>query len=179
MDFFPKLEEVVTTYLSRYFVFVSNPSVYVKQYWEDGQVQEFKEYTSDKLRNVVKPYKFSFDIWDNSHLREQLGTKQKFVGCPFEDRVADTEYNLCVNAMPFLKLPHIPPPPENLQTIEPLLKPIRGTVCRDCERLRAFHSMGSAHSPEAGCEDRVVPVVHERTRHWQGLDIGNIVAQYL
>ena len=62
MDFFPKLEEVVTTYLSRYFVFVSNPSVYVKQYWEDGQVQEFKEYTSDKLRNVVKPYKFSFDI---------------------------------------------------------------------------------------------------------------------
>ncbi|DBA81641.1 TPA: hypothetical protein ACH3X1_007396 [Trebouxia sp. C0004] len=116
MDFFPKLEEIVTTYLSRYFVFVSNPSVYVKQYWEDGQVQEFKEYTSDKLRNVVKPYKFSFDIWDNSHLREQLGTKQKFVGCPFEDRVADTEYNLCVNAMPFLKLPHIPPPPEDLQT---------------------------------------------------------------
>ena len=129
MEFFPKLEEVVTTYLSRYFVFVSNPSVYVKQYWEDGQVQEFKEYTSDKLRNVVKPYKFSFDIWDNSHLREQLATKQRFVGCPFEDRVADNEYNLCVNAMPFLKLPHIPPAPEDLETIEPLLTHIKEALC--------------------------------------------------
>ncbi len=67
-------------------MFVSNPSVYVKQYWEDGQVQDFKEYSSDKLKNVVKPYKWSFDIWDNSYLREQLGTKMKFVGCPFEDR---------------------------------------------------------------------------------------------
>ena len=60
-EFFPKLEEVVTTYLSRFFVFVSNPSMYVKQCWEDGQVQEFKEYTSDKLRNVVK-YKFSIQV---------------------------------------------------------------------------------------------------------------------
>ena len=24
-------------------------------------MQQYKEYTSDKLRNVVKPYKFSFD----------------------------------------------------------------------------------------------------------------------
>ena len=66
MDFLPKLEEVVTTYLSRYSVFVSNPSVYVKQYWEDDQVQEFKEYSSDKLRNVVKPYILSFDMWNSS-----------------------------------------------------------------------------------------------------------------
>ena len=56
---------------------------------------------------------------------------------------------------------------------------LRGTVCRDREGLRAFHSMGSAHSPEAGCEDRLVPTVHERARHRQGLCIGNIVAQYL
>ena len=128
-DFFPQLEEVVATYLSHFFVFVSNPSVYVKQYWEDGQVQDFKEYTVDKLKNVVKPYKWSFDIWDNSYLREQLGTKLKFVGCPFEDRVADNEYNKCVNAMPFLKLPHVPPSSGDLETIEPLLTHIREALC--------------------------------------------------
>ncbi|KAL0019351.1 hypothetical protein WJX79_001213 [Trebouxia sp. C0005] len=93
------------------------------------EVQDFKEYTVDKLKNVVKPYKWSFDIWDNSYLREQLGTKLKFVGCPFEDRVADNEYNKCVNAMPFLKLPHVPASSRDLEIIEPLLTHIREALC--------------------------------------------------
>lgn len=92
-------------------------------------MQDFKEYTVDKLKNVVKPYKWSFDIWDNSYLREQLGTKLKFVGCPFEDRVADNEYNKCVNAMPFLKLPHVPASSRDLEIIEPLLTHIREALC--------------------------------------------------
>ena len=62
-------------------------------------------------------------------MREQLATKQEFVGYPFEDRVAENEYNLCVNAMLFLKLPHIPPSAEDLEMIEPLLTHIREALC--------------------------------------------------
>ena len=102
--------------------------MYVKQYWEDGQVQGFTEYTADKLKNVVKPIKWCFDILDNSYLREQLATKLKFVGCLFEDRVADNEYK-CINAMPVLKLPHNPPSSEDLETIEPLLTHIKEALC--------------------------------------------------
>ena len=78
---------------------------------------------------MVKPYKWCIYIFDKSYLREQLVTKLKFVGCPFEDRVAHNEYDKCINAMPFLKLQHNPPSSEDLETIEPLLTHIKEALC--------------------------------------------------
>ena len=94
--------------------------------------------------------------------------------------MANNEYNLCVNAMPFLKLPHIPPSAEDLETIDSLLRLIREALCAGIvEDYEHFIAWGSTHSPEAGCEDRLVSVVHERARHRQGLGVGHTIAQHL
>jgi len=88
-SWWPQLEQVVVRYMSNYFVFVSTPSVYVYQTLDsEGDVQSYVRYDGSKLANLVMPYKWAFKIWNESHLRETMATKVKFVGQPHDDRVA-------------------------------------------------------------------------------------------
>ncbi len=60
---YPQLERVVVTYISHFYVFVSEPAVYVKQEFDDEHlVDNYKRYHAEKLKSVIKPYKWAFDI---------------------------------------------------------------------------------------------------------------------
>ncbi len=127
---YDELEQVICRYLSHFFIFVSKPSVYVVQTLEqDGSVATYTRYDSTRLKNVVMPYQFAFDIWNKSHFRETLATKIKFVGQPWSDRVGPEEYNLCEGMMPLLKEPHRPITEADMAEMKPILDHIHDSIC--------------------------------------------------
>ena len=70
------VEETVCRYLSHFWVFVSNPLVYVLQTLDSyGQVATYQRYDGGKLKNVVQQYEWAFRTWNTSHLRESMATK--------------------------------------------------------------------------------------------------------
>lgn len=76
------MEETLCRYLSHFWVFVSNPSVYVLQTLDsEGQVATYQRYDGSKLKNVVQPYEWAFKTWNTSHLRETMATKVIEFGC--------------------------------------------------------------------------------------------------
>ncbi len=127
---YDELEQRVCTYLSNYFVFVSTPAVYVRQTLDiDGGVFDYVRYTASQLKSVTKPYAWAFDIWDNSHLRETMATKVKFVGNPWDCRVRPQEYNLCAGMMPLLKQSKRSLSEEDIQELQPILDHIKDCLC--------------------------------------------------
>ena len=132
-DWFPKYEQVVVRYLSKYFVFVSKPSVYVKQSFRNGELYDHDRYSSNSLKDIVKPYGHAFNVWDTSHLRDSLGTKTKFVGQPWDVRVAPDEYNLCSGMMPLLKVARRHLTAAEVAEIQPLLDHIKHALCSGVE----------------------------------------------
>jgi hypothetical protein len=134
-DWFPDLEETICRYISHFLVFVSDPSIYVLQTRDsDGDVATYMRYDSKRLANVVRPYKQAFEIWDSSHLRQTMGTKIKFVGQPWDSRVAPTEYNLCHGMMPLLKSERRQLSESDMAELEPILAHIRDVLCAGVEQ---------------------------------------------
>ena len=130
MDFYPDMEETICRYISHFIVFVSTPSVYVVQTRDsDGDVATYHRYDGNKLKNVVKPFEQAFKLWDSSHLRQSMGTKVKFVGNPWDNRVSPNEYNLCSNMMPLLKTERRTLTDADLLELEPILAHIRDVLC--------------------------------------------------
>ncbi len=81
-DWYSELEETVCRYISNFWVFVSKPSVCVLQTLDsDGQVATYTRYDGNKLKNVVQPYEWAFQLWNKSHLRETMGTKVTLLVC--------------------------------------------------------------------------------------------------
>lgn len=142
---YPKLERTVCQYLSVFFVFISDPSVYVRQYLEDDSISHYKDYSADRLKNVVKPFKWAFDIWDASAYIEVYATKRKFGGSPWDDGLPADEYNRCQGAMPFLKLADQKPAEEDMKVIEPLLQHIRDCLCAGNEQNYQYFMAWVAH----------------------------------
>lgn len=127
---YDELEQRVCAYLSKYFVFVSAPAVYVRQTLDiDGGVFDYVRYTASQLKSVTKPYAWGFDIWDNSYLRETMATKVKFVGNPWDCRVRPQEYNLCAGMMPLLKQSKRILSEEDIQELQPILDHIKDCLC--------------------------------------------------
>ena len=129
-SWWPQLEQVVVRYMSNYFVFVSTPSVYVYQTLDsEGDVQSYVRYDGSKLANLVMPYKWAFKIGSESHLRETMATKVKFVGQPHDDRVAPDQYNLCAGMMPLLKHHKRSLSSADLEELQPILDHIKNSIC--------------------------------------------------
>ena len=130
-DFYPRLESIVCEYLSHYFVFIKDPSVYVSQMLDsdDFSVSHYKDYSTDKLKNVTKPFQWAFNIWDQSAYRTLYGSKRTFGGSPWADKLPEDEYNQCANAMPLLAQPVQTPTSEELLLIQPLLQHIHNCLC--------------------------------------------------
>jgi len=75
-NWYPDVEETICRYLSNFWVFVSNPSVYVLQTLDsEGNVATYQRYDGGKLKNVVQPYEWAFRTWNTSHLRDSMSTK--------------------------------------------------------------------------------------------------------
>ncbi len=110
-------------------MFVSRPSVYVKQSFRNGELYDYVRYNSNTLKDNIKPYAHSFSIWDNSHLRDKMSTKDRFVGQPWDDRVAPDEYNLCSGMMPLLKVARRQLSEQETLSIQPVLDHIQHCLC--------------------------------------------------
>ena len=132
---YEELEYRICAYLSNYFIFVSTPAVYVRQTLDaDGGVLDYVRYTASQLKSVTKPYAWAFDIWDNSHLRESMATKVKFVGNPWDSRVRPHEYNLCAGMMPLLKQSRRSLSEHDVQELQPILDHIKDCLCAGNEQ---------------------------------------------
>ena len=57
----------------------------------------------------------------------------KFVGQPWDNRVAIDEYNLCANMMPLLKAERKALTDADMEELQPILKHIREVLCASCE----------------------------------------------
>lgn len=126
--FYPRLMEVVCRYMSKFFVFVRDAGMYVLQEFQNDEVFDYKLHTGAQLKDIVRPYKWAFEIWDGSHLRESLATKKKFTANPWDDRTAPDEYNLCQGMMPLLRVPPRDLSPAEVAQIQPLLDHIKNCL---------------------------------------------------
>lgn len=142
-DWYPQYEQTVCNYLSNFLVFITEPAIYVLQTRDaDGNVLTHNRYDSKRLSNVVKPYDAAFQMWDRSHLRDSMATKARFVGQPWDSRVAPDEYNLCAGMMPLLTAERKQLTADELEQLQPILTHIKEVLCagneQDYQHLMAW-----------------------------------------
>ena len=130
MPWYKRLEDTVSRYLSHYFVFIIREGLYIMQtLTEDGSYDSYQAFPRAKVKDTVRSYAWSFDIFEHSAYKQKYATLARFCGEPFDADVEADEYNLSKNAMPLLQINPTKPSEEDVKTIQPLLDHILSSLC--------------------------------------------------